>query len=380
MATPRLYLHIGLQKTGTSYLQRIFWDSVPALAAQGVDLVPDSKRAMFRLMLDARERFDPTIDQPSVSRAVDRLPAQLQQARDTALISQESLATATTPQIRRLLAATANREVHVVVTMRDLGRQIPSAWQQTLQNGKSRRFEAYVRNLESQAGQDAQVWATMDGPRILKRWGREVPPERIHVVTVPPSGSEPRLLLDRFCSVVGMSPESLTIDETSRGNRGLRAEQAEVLRRVNELLPPEFMRRDVYGDLGKRYFAVKVLGDDQGTRIQLPASRQAWCTDISQQYVEHIEGAGYQVAGDLGDLLPSPASFADEAVRVSHREVAALSSRALADMLVDRMEEREARRAARATPPPSPGPAGHAADLLRRAAHRVRPGRDRPAQ
>ncbi|WP_182523992.1 hypothetical protein [Nocardioides dongkuii] len=364
-----LHLHIGLQKTGTSYLQRIFWDSVPELSRQGVDLVPGTKLGTFRLMLDVRGRFNPAIDPPSVGTSVERLPDQLRGAAGDALLSQESLATATSEQIERLLAATADREVRVIVTLRDLGRQIPSAWQQTLQTGKSEPLGRYVRRLRSTQGTDAKMWATMDAPAILERWRKHVPADQITVVTVPPGGSAPRLLLDRFCSVLGVSADELVVDPGARGNRSLRAEQAEVLRRVNRQLPPEFKRRNVYGDLGKRYFAVKVLGDDSGTKIQLPDDLYDWTSEVSQQHVAHIRDGGYRVVGDLDDLLPVRSDFSTEPVRVSHKAVAEVSTRVITQLLVDRMEDRnrEAQRPVPAAPAPAAArPTGRLAGVVDR--------------
>ena len=62
----RLFLHIGLQKTGTSFVQRVLWDSQQALEDAGVSLVPGTKLAMFRLMLAVRGRYPPGIDPPAV--------------------------------------------------------------------------------------------------------------------------------------------------------------------------------------------------------------------------------------------------------------------------------------------------------------------------
>jgi hypothetical protein len=313
-----------------------------------VSLVPDSKLAMFRLMLNVRDRYDPAIDPPSVSSALERLPEQLRRAPGAALISQESLATATSPQIERLLRAAGERDVEVVVTLRDLGRQIPSAWQQTLQTGRSQRFGRYLRRLQTSHGTDARIWANLDAAAILRRWSAHVPAERITVVTVPAPGAPRTALLDRFCEVIGVDPTTLTVDQSSRGNRGLRAEQAEVLRRVNAVLPPEFKRRDVYGDLGKRFFAVKILGGDTGTPIRLPDSLRAWCEEISREHVAHIRDGGYRVVGDLDDLIPHESAFAPEgARRTPNAVVAETATQAIADLLVDRMHEREAQRAQR---------------------------------
>jgi len=68
----RIYLHIGLQKTGTSFLQDALFNSAEELARQGLDMVPDSRLAAFHLMLRVRNRYDPAVDPPDVARALDR--------------------------------------------------------------------------------------------------------------------------------------------------------------------------------------------------------------------------------------------------------------------------------------------------------------------
>lgn len=363
MATPRLFIHIGLQKTGTSYLQEIFWASQPQLADQGVELVPGSKLAMFRLMLNVRDRYNPEIDPPATAKALERLPQQLRTAAPTALITQESLSTATSEQIQRFLGAITDREVHVVVTLRDLGRQLPSAWQQTLQRGGSQPLRKWLRRIEDPTS-GAKGWAPLDVTTILSRWLEHVPAERLHVVTVPPSGSAPNLLLDRFCSVLGVDPGTLTVNPQSRANRGLRAEQAEVLRRVNAELPAEYKRRDLYGDVGKRYFAYQVLGDSKGTPIRLPASQFDWCSRVADGFIEHIRDVGCPVVGDLDDLRPLRSSFTDTAVKVPEAQVSAMATRALAAVLMERMRERQ-EAARRTVPAPTPR-GGRVAAVLRR--------------
>jgi hypothetical protein len=332
-----LFIHIGLQKTGTSYLQSIFWESVDALKAMGLDMVPATRRETFYLMLQVRGRYDPELDPPVVAESLDRLPRRLAAAHGSrALITEESLAGASEEQIRSLLDRCTEREVHLVVTVRDLARQIPSAWHEELRAGSSIPFEIYLRRLRRTEGDPHHhLWRTKDVPNILQRWSKFVPAERIHIVTVPPSGSDPELLLRRFCQVLDVDPQRLDRD-VARSNASLGRVQAEVLRQVNELLPEPFRQRQFYGEVGKRYFANEVLGS--GDKVLLPSDIKDWVFELSRQHVDHIRGGGFDVVGDLDDLQPSESVFADE-VRVPDREeVAEVAVRALATMLTDRME------------------------------------------
>jgi hypothetical protein len=342
MPSGRLYLHIGLQKTGTSYLQSIMWRNQDLLRELGLDLVPPSKRETFHLMLNVRNRYRPEFDPPVVASSLERLPGQLAAASGpAALLSEESLAPADDQQIHDLLAACAERDVHVIVTLRDLGRQIPSAWQQTLQGGQWLPYAEYLRRLRRNEG-SSKLWGSKDVAAILERWSRHVPVERIHLVTVPPPGSPQGALLARYCRVLGIDPERLDRD-VERSNESVGRVQAEVLRRVNARLTPEFRTRDVYGDIGKRYLAVRILGPQGGDKLRVPRQHEQWCRDVSQKYVDAIVKGGYPVEGDVLDLIPTSSAFADEP-RVTQRQIADASVAALAKILTDDMTSLRARR------------------------------------
>lgn len=341
-----VYLHIGLQKTGTSYLQSIFWQSQTELTRQGLDMVPGSKRDTFHLMLRARGRFNPEFDPPEVDQALDQLPGLLAQARGSrALISEESLAPAGHEQIAALVAACAGREVHLVLTARDLGRQIPSAWQQVLQSGGSMSFDDYLRRLKRNiAKPQSKYWANKNLNEILDRWSQHIPEYRIHIVTVPPPGNPPEVLLRRFCEVLSVDHKLLN-REVARRNESVGRAQAEVLSLVNGLLPKADRRRDVYGDIGKRYFAVKVLVPQRGDPIVVPARHQGWVGEVSATYVDRIAAGRFHVIGDLTDLNPPEEVFARGTGEPTPEEVIDAATRALAQMLGDRMARHRAREA-----------------------------------
>jgi len=334
-APRRLYLHVGLQKTGTSYLQAVMLRNAETLAAAGLDLVPATKRDSFELMLLVRDRYNPDRDPASTAGALDRLHETLRDAPgDRALLSQESLAAARPAQVRRLLEACGDREVHVVVTARDLARGIPSSWQQELKSGRTDTYRGYLRRLRraQEQGRRSHPWIHLDPPAVLDTWAEHLPADRLHVVTVPPSGSAPTLLLERFCRVLDVDPGSL-VPEQAAANTSLGRVQAEVLRRVNAELPEDLRRRQVYGDVGKRFFAAQVLGGQDGRRIRVPDELRDWCTAVTERHVDAIRTAGYDVVGDLGDLSCPDEAFTDDDRRPTEREVARAAVASLVKIL-----------------------------------------------
>ncbi len=334
----RLYVHIGLQKTGTTYLQGVMLGNRDRLASQGLALVPPTKKEAYQLMLAVRDRYQPGHDPASVVDALTRFESLL--ARSTAprmLLSQESLSAARPPQVKRFLAACDAVDVHVVVTVRDLARSVPSAWQQDLKAGRTIGYRRYLRRLQVMEGNGAggHPWIQLDAPAVLARWAAELPEGRIHVVTVPPSGGPPTQLLERFCRVIDVDPAGLAKAETP-SNPSLGRVQAEVLRRVNRELPDDVLRRQVYGGVGKRFFVGEVLGDQTSRKIRVPGKLRPWCEEVSGRQVAALQVAGYHVEGTLEDLRCPENAFTDEAEEPREREVAGAAVTALARMLAMR--------------------------------------------
>lgn len=338
MSARPVFLHIGLQKTGTSYLQAIFWAAQDQLRTQGLDLVPGTKRDTFHLMLDVRGRYDRDLDPPDVATAVERLPAQLEAATGrAALVSEESLAACTVAQARRLVDACVGREVHVVVTVRDLARVLPSMWQQQLRSGGDVGWDDYLDRVVSRQGSVAKrFWNNQGLVKVLERWSAVVPADRIHVVTVPPSGAPPTQLLERYCAVLGVDPAPLAA-HTPRGNPSLGRVEAELLRRVNASLPAERRKRQVYGTVGKRYFSQDVLGELRSDRTRVPRRLESWCVQQAERVVATVAAGEYDVRGDLDDLRPRPESFGPDEGQVTDTEVAEVATAAITTMLEHRM-------------------------------------------
>lgn len=342
----RVYLHLGLQKTGTSYLQGVLWENAARLADQGLDLLPATRREAFELMLVVRERYNLDRDSASAAGALDRFSTALGAAHGSrALVSQESLAAVRPGQARRLLEACRDREVHVVLTVRDLARQLPSSWQQELKSGKRDPYPEYLRRLRDyqERGLTRHPWIQLDPVRVLSRWRDLLPPEQIHVVTVPPRGSRTDLLLARFCSVLDVDPKSLE-PHLQASNTSLGMAQAELLRRVNGELSDEHRRRQVYGDVGKRFFASQVLGGQRGERILVPAELREWCLSVAEQQTAEIAEAGYDVVGTLQDLRCSEAAFAAEDTGPDEEAVSRAAVEALGTVLTLRAEATLRRR------------------------------------
>lgn len=345
----RVFVHFGLQKTGTSFLQHVLFESTEAVASQGLEMVPATRLGAFRLMLRVRDLYDPDVHPVAVADSLDRFREQLKAASGSrALLTEESLAPAMKRQIAVLVEACAPREVHLILTVRDLARQIPSVWQEWVKRSMNLPFETYVESLYGrEVPASRKFWAHQDLSKTIGRWALYVPPERIHVVTVPQQGGDPGVLLRRFCQVIEVDPASLSAD-TAPGNESLGQVQAELLRRVNESLTPELRRRGVSSAVAKRYFAAQVLRRQEGVPARLHVRHRPWCDDLARRFVDDLRAGSYDVVGDLEELLPVAASYSDVAVPIEESAIARAATDALTTMLADEAGRRQAARARRA--------------------------------
>ncbi len=66
----------------------------------------------------------------------------------TSIVSHEILAPATPDAIARRCADLAGREVHVVYSARDLARQIPAAWQESIKQGRKWTYQRFLNRVE----------------------------------------------------------------------------------------------------------------------------------------------------------------------------------------------------------------------------------------
>lgn len=304
----KLYLHIGLHKTGTTFLQHVMRANRDALAEQGVFYPGGEQLGQMFAVWDLFGRRPRGSQDGRVNGQWEALTRAVNgDERPVALVSEEYLSLGTVTQARRAVASFPDAEVHVVVTARDLARVAVSAWQEEVKNDTTRTWEEFaagIRDPQARARNPARgFWLRQDLPAILDTWRAALPADRIHVVTVPPAGSGPSELLARFANVVGFEHGALP-NEPKWNNQTLGIAGTEVVRQLNERLEKKLNQRQ-YGRVVKLVL-VPALGRSLGSsRFGLPSDQEAWVRSWSQGAVARIEAGGYRVVGDLAELLPA---------------------------------------------------------------------------
>lgn len=305
---PVVFLHIGAPKTGTTFLQRILWQHRERLAELGVCYPGETFGAHVQAAFDLRDAGFHGYQDPAVPGAWGALVEAARGWDGAVVISQELFSPATSAQIDRAMADLSFAEVHVVFTARELTRQVPAAWQEDLKNRFTIGFDEFVAGLRDRS-QDTQglgrmFWRMQDAAEVLKRWGRNVAADHVHVVTVPQRGGEPDLLWRRFAGVIGVDPAAVDISDAFQ-NTSLGAAEATFLHRLNGALDDE-VGWPLYNEMVKHYLAQEVLVHrNSSARIRLPAQELEWFTRRANELVERLRASKYHVVGSLDDLVPT---------------------------------------------------------------------------
>lgn len=329
----KVFLHVGLPKTGTTYLQTILWNNVAELKRQGVLLPGFGPRQ--HLWASGVVREDPRIERrgPRAPQAWDVLRERTNAWDGTAVISHEFFAGATAEQAARATADLTGAEVHVVVTARDTLSLVTARWQEVVKNGSTVHIDGYPAREETDPA-DEWDWGTMDLADVLARWGATLPPERVHVLTLP-RPDEPRdTLWLRFAELLGI--EASRCDASiSEANESLGVVEVELLRRVNGDLTG-FGRAVDRGVWIRGYLAQGKLVPRKGQKFWPSPERVAQLRARSEEVVEAVRAGGYHVVGDVEDLrTPTDLPPRRHPDTVTDGEMLAAATATIADMMHD---------------------------------------------
>ncbi|KQV64864.1 hypothetical protein ASC64_14170 [Nocardioides sp. Root122] len=302
----RAFLHVGTAKSGTSFLQDLWWQQHDGLRDRYL-LLPGSGRrdhfaaaAVVKGMSDVVATFDDH-ERDAWRRLVD----DTRSWSGDVLVTNEHFSDTPPEAVAAALAdlAGAADEVHVVLTARDLGRVLPSAWQQRVKMGARqpyRRFLATVRRGEG----DQKFWRYQDVPGILALWSAALPADRAHLVVVPPSGAPREELWLRTSAVLGLDPAGLET-EARRPNDSLSVVEAELLRRINERVPRPQRSPALTRHVKGTFVPQALAGSAPREGFALPDRHHGWIRERSEETVAALRASAYDVVGDLDDLLPA---------------------------------------------------------------------------
>lgn len=306
----RLVLHVGVPKSGSTYVQSILGANRLALKQAGLVYPFVRQEGMFHAaveMAGTPARWG--LDEERIRGTFAHLLRRGRRIGGTVVISHEIFGGARAEQIARIGEMVTDFDVELVVTARDLGRTITADWQERVKNGDTRSFAEFsswlLDTLGDDPAADRSFWWPQNLLGLTDRWSALVPPERMHLVTGPRRGAPPEVLWHRFAEAIGMPPDVADLSEVPVRNESLGVAQVALLRQVHEALDGR-LEQPWRSRVAKRWFAQSMLSRARSARPVAPAEVVERLTVLSRAWVDHFATGGHQVHGDLGELLPDP--------------------------------------------------------------------------
>ena len=222
-APSRAIVHIGAHKTGTTYLQRVFYALRPVLRDAGVAFPSEwiqsedqpSHRRLYAALTDDR---------------ADTLRAELlAQAAELLLISSEDLVYLQEPQIQALRGFLDDAAVTIVFHCRRWSEIMPSVWQERIKHGFSETFLQFV----AAALADPNRLEFLQFGAVLDRYAAVFGKTALRIVCYNSVSDLARHFLDTFLPAQAALLENAALLLEERPNRSLPPVQTEIVRVLN---------------------------------------------------------------------------------------------------------------------------------------------------
>lgn len=301
-------LHIGVHKTGTTAIQAALADAREELAALGVRY-PGKLQAHHRAALAVlgrpwgwNNRGGAVLDRAHF----DRLCARVAEYPGRVAISSEFFCEAPEDVAREVIAGLGGRRVHVVVTLRNLGRLLPSSWQQYLKYGLTTDYEPWLEDVFATPGASRMsptFWKRHAHGSVVQRWSEAAGPDNVSVVVL--EGVDRSAVFVAFAQMLGIDPAILVSRMDLTSNRSMTAAEAELLVRLNARVKQQ-MDWSEYVALIRRGVARGIVEGREPATGEPRLSTPAWALDAAavqgRVAADAIAASGVRVVGDVGAL------------------------------------------------------------------------------
>jgi hypothetical protein len=314
-------LHIGPHKTGTTSVQRAFWDTRDLLAEHGVLWAGGLAHPMSAAMAAAGNQLA-TGQQGAGDERWAELAAEVREstARMT-VVSSEFFSDAPQSRVAGIVDALGAEQTRVVITLRPVTRILASQWQQYMQNQPLVKYVGnpdyegwldLVLNHPDQQDVSPSFWRRHRHDRLVEKWADAIGPERLVVVVV--DDARPRDILTSFEQLTGL-PVGLLQPREASANRSLTLPEVTMLRAFNAGWTDRGWSTADYTRY-VRFGAVRHLMTRTPAAGEPPIRTPAWAVEraneIGAEMAANIARTGVRVNGDLSLLASAqPRSVGD---------------------------------------------------------------------
>ena len=304
-------LHVGVHKTGTTAIQAALADAREDLATHDVRY-PGKLQAQHRAALAVlgrpwgwNARGGGVLDREHF----DRLAKRTAKASGRVVISSEFFCEApeqTAAEVVGDLSGSRQRPIQVVVTLRNLGKLLPSSWQQYLKYGLTTSYEKWLEDVFATPGSSKMTptfWKRHAHGDVIERWSSAVGAENLTVLILDDAPRD--YMFQVFAQLLDVPEQLLTSRMDLTSNRSMTAAEAEVLVRLNKKVKKSMQWGD-YVRLVRRGVALGMVEGREPDPSEPKLFTPQWALDAAHDAgnaaADSIEQSGVQVLGNLEAL------------------------------------------------------------------------------
>lgn len=295
-------VHVGLMKSGTTFIQHAFAASRSAFSENGI-LYPGQLFNQQHACYGLCGHYIPWVTPRRKWSALgESMLKEIDAHAGDILISSEALSSMDAEGIARFCEVLGGVDC-IVITVRNFAKTLLSAWQQNIKGGGKNSLTDFLYRIEKDRKHKTGVWNTYSFGSIAKKWRQHANVELIVVGKGAPSVDDP--LLEAFAQIIGsplFNPGELS--ESAR-NVSLCFEDVEVLRYINRLFEaaPRGYREQITNSLLRSQF-FPAASYSSGKKIALPSRYAEKIERWAESEIAKLP-SDIQVHGSLNDLIQS---------------------------------------------------------------------------
>ena len=303
-----ILLHIGVHKTGTTAIQAALADSRVELRTHEV-LYPGRRSAHHGAAMAILERpwgWKGKGGEFHDRGIFDKLAAQAAAFPRRVVISSEHFCETNDEMAAEVADAFGRERTHVVITLRNLGRLLPSSWQQYLKYGVAAPYETWLENTfetESKKTVSPSFWRRNDHGALVERWAGLVGADQVSVIVLEDVNRA--AMFGSFAQLIDVPEEMFTSRMDLTANRSMTAGESELLRRLNKKIKPA-LEWNEYQRMVRVGIARTMVEDRTPEPNEPKLHTPDWALDAAAECgaaaVARIRESGVRVIGDVDAL------------------------------------------------------------------------------
>jgi hypothetical protein len=290
--------HVGLMKSGTTYIQEIL--------SNNRTILKDLDWSYPGLRLNQQHSFYSLCgtDIPWVKKEYPEslgkdLLKKLNDKNNNIIVSAEALSSLSEPALEKLFSK-VKMPSRVVFTVRGLLKTLPSAWQQYLKGWGRTSFEEFISRLSEQRLDMSGFWRTYAYGRAIKKWSKYA---SVNVVVVPDKAKTDNDLWMLFSDAAGLPLMNSIKFPEKQPNISLSLEAAKILKNLNKKLPRNSERTDSLRNAYLNEIVFPLREKNTGHNINVPESMVETVSQWNNEEYELLKQFSSEIYGDIEDLL-----------------------------------------------------------------------------